>query len=224
MKPAGFRRTAAAAAAATLGVLLLSECPLTPDTEDENGAPGEDLEQRSDLFVQPEDAPGKFVFFTNDPDLRGPYGCTLWTLTGNRQEPFEARVLELQKISGDLSAGFGVILCHREDPELGETMLVVLINSRRQYAVGEVTGTQFRFLISWTECLALAGGYAFNRLRLRRDGEGFELFFNGVKACRFLDTEEPLHSGGADGLIVVISPLDRFPESPVQVVFQEQDP
>jgi hypothetical protein len=223
MKPAGFHRSAAAVAA-FLGILLLSECPLTPETEEETGVPGEDLEQRSDLFVQPENAPGKFVFFTNDPDLWGPYGCTLWTLTGKRQEPFEARELELQKVSGDLSAGFGAILCHREDPDFGETMLVVLINSRRQYTVGEVSGTQFQYLVSWTQCLALADGYALNRLRLQGDGEGFDLFFNGVKACRFLDAEEPLHAGGSDGLIVVISPLDRFQQGAVHVVFQEQDP
>lgn len=223
MKPVALLRAAGAAAAA-LGILLLSECPLTTGTEEENGVPGEDLQQRSDLFLQPEGASGQYVFFTNDPDLWGPCGCTLWTLTGKRQEPFAARELQLQKVSGDLSAGFGVVLCHREDPELGETMLVVLINARRQYTIGEVSGTHFNFLVPWTGCPALTDGYALNRLRLLSDGEGFELYFNGVLACRFLDEEEPLHAGGNDGLIVVISPLDRFPESAVHVVFQEQDP
>ena len=220
MKAVGFLRAAAAAA---LGVLLLSDCPLTPESEDEGGPPVEDLEERSDLFVQPEGCPGRFVFFTNDPDLWGPYGCTLWTLTGTWQEKFVARGLELQKISGDRSAGYGAILCHRDDAVLGETMLVVMINTRQEYAVGEVTGTQFQYLVSWARCSALVAGYASNRLRVQRDGESFAVFFNDVQACSFQDEDPPLHSGGADGLIVVISPQDRFPETGVHVVFQEME-
>ncbi len=205
-------------------ILLLSDCPLTRETMEDGTVPGEDGEQRSDLFVPQPGAPGKYVFFTNDPGLWGPYGYTLWTLTGARQQPFASRELQLQKISGDGSAGFGAILCHDRDELLGDTMLVVLINTHRQYTVGEVCGTQFRYLVSWTECPALLAGYAFNRLRVQRAGESFSVFFNDFPACSFQDEEEPVHSEGDDGLMVVISPQDRFPENGVHVVFQELPP
>jgi hypothetical protein len=212
------------AAALLLAAALLSACPFTYEGREPAGVPGEDIEQRSDLFVPQQQNPGKRVFFTNDPDLWGPYGCTLWTLTGIRQEPFVQRGLALQKISGDAEAGFGAILCHRDDPEWGETMLVVLINTRKQYTIGEVTGTQFRYLLPWAECPALVAGYALNRLRVQSDGQKFQVYFNGLPACDFRDEEAPLHPGGDDGLIVVISPQDRFPQSGVHVVFEELPP
>jgi hypothetical protein len=212
------------AAASLLTAVLFSACPFTSERVRPGLFPGEDIEQRSDLFVPQGQSPGKYVFFTNDPALWGPYGCTLWTLTETRQEPFVQRNLALQKISGDASAGFGAILCRREDELLGETMLVVLINTRRQYTVGEVTGTQFQYLRPWAECPALAAGYALNRLRVQGDGESYSVYFNGVLACEFQDEEAPLHLGGDDGLIVVISPQDRFPQTGVHVVFEELPP
>ncbi len=212
------------AAASLLAALLLSDCPFTSERQESGGVPGEDIAQRSDLFVPQEESPGKYVFFTNDPDLWGPYGCTLWTLTETRQEPFVERGLALQKISGDASAGFGAILCRRDDPLWGETMLVVLINTRQEFTVGEVTGTQFQYLLPWAECPALVAGYALNRLRVRSDGQKYRVYFNGLLACDFQDTEEPLHPGGDDGLIVVISPQDRFPDTGVHVVFEELPP
>jgi hypothetical protein len=207
-----------------LSVLLLSSCPITPSTVEPGAVPGEDIAERSDLFVEPEEDPATRVFFTNDPALWGPYGCTVWTLTGSRQEPFAARELELQKISGDGTAGFGAVLCRRYDELLGETMLVVLINTRQEYTVGEVTKAQFQYLVSWADCPALVKGYALNRLRVESEGENYSVYFNGVLACSFRDEEEPLHSGGDDGLIVVISPQDRFPETGVHVVFRELEP
>jgi hypothetical protein len=212
------------AAASLLTAVLFSACPFTSEREPPGLLPGEDIEQRSDLFVPQGQSPGKYVFFTNDPALWGPYGCTLWTVTETRQEPFVQRGLAMQKISGDASAGFGAILCRREDQLLGETMLVVLINTRRQYTVGEVTGTQFQYLRPWAECPALVAGYALNRLRVQAEGESYSVYFNGVLACEFQDGEAPLHPGGDDGLIVVISPQDRFPQTGVHVVFEELPP
>jgi hypothetical protein len=205
-------------------LLLLSDCPLSRNATEGGAVPGEDGEQRSDLFVLQAGSPGRYVFLTNDPGLWGPYGYTLWTLTGACQRPFVSRELQLQKVSGDDSAGFGAVLCHEHDGLLGDTMLVLLINTRRQYTIGEVCGTQFRYLVSWSECPALLAGSALNRLRIERDGEAFRVFFNGLPACSFLDEEAPLHSQGEDGLLVVISPQDRFPKCPVHVVFQELSP
>jgi hypothetical protein len=213
-----------AAAPLLLAALLLNACPFTYEKEEPGRVPGEDIAQRSDLFLRQEGSPGRYVFFTNDRELWGPYGCTLWTLTGIRQEPFVERCLALQKISGDPAAGFGAILCRRDDPLWGETMLVVLVNTRQEYTVGEVTGTEFQYLLPWAQCPALVAGYALNRLRVQSDGQKFQVYFNGLPACDFRDEEAPLHPGGDDGLIVVISPQDRFPQSGVHVVFEELPP
>ena len=212
------------AAVLLLAIALLSDCPFTSDTGAENEIPAEQIQQRSDLFVPQEDDSGKYTFFTNDPALWGPYGCTLWALTGTRQEPFAERGLAMQKISGDAAAGFGAILCHRDDQLWGETMLVVLINTRQEYTVGEVTGAQFQYLQPWAQCPALVAGYALNRLRVQSDGDGFSVYFNDALAGSFQDEEAPLHLGGDDGLIVVISPQDQFPETGVHVVFEELPP
>jgi hypothetical protein len=218
------RRLPLGAAASLLAILFFGSCPLTPILEESGSVPDNDIALLSELFEQSGQDPRTRVFFTNDPALQGLYGCTAWALTGSRQEPFAARELLLQKASGDGAAGFGVILCCRQDEQLGETMLVVLINTRRKFTIGEVTEAQFRYIVPWTECTALVEGNAFNRLRVQSGGEGFSLYFNGILACSFKDEEEPLHPGGDDGLIVVISPQDRFPETGVQVVFQELEP
>jgi hypothetical protein len=210
--------------ASLLAILILDSCPITPIPEEPGAVPDNDIALLSELFEQSKEDPRTRVFFTNDPALQGLYGSTAWTLTGSRQEPFAARELLLQKASGDGAAGFGILLCCRQDEQLGETMLVVLINTRRKYTVGEVTEAQFKYLVPWTECTALVEGKALNRLRVQSSGEGFSLYFNGILACSFQDEEEPLHPGGDDGLIVVISPLDRFPQTGVQVVFRELAP
>ena len=213
-----------AAVGATLAAILLAACPLTREGADDADIPGQTPEVSTELFA-PQSQPGCFLFLTNDPDLWGPYGSTLWALTGSAQQPFAARELELAKISGNESAGFGAVFCHYEHPERGETMLAVMINTKRQFLVGEITGASFQTILPWTESPALLPGYnAANRLRLESDGQSFSLLLNGLQAASFRDEQEPLHAGGADGLIAVISPLDRFPQNPVQVLYRELAP
>jgi hypothetical protein len=216
MKTRGYLRAVWAATVA----LLLSGCPLTPE-EGELDIPDVSGEPHSDLFVEQIDSPGTFVFLTNDQALQGPYGCTLWALREGGQDPFAERELELVKLSGDNSAGYGAVICQRDDDQWGETMLVVMINASRQYIVGEVLGAQFEVIVPWTDCAALYSGSAVNRLRVLREAEAFTVSFNGQETLSFRDEEAPLHSGGADGWIVVISPLDRLAETGVHVVFKE---
>jgi hypothetical protein len=213
-----------AAAGLALAAVLLADCPLTREQGDRADIPEETPEVNTELF-EPQTEPGTFLFVTNDPALWGPYGSTLWALTGTGQQPFTARELELAKISGNESAGFGAVFCHYTDPERGETMIAVMINTKRQFLVGEITAASFETILPWGESPALLSGYnAANRLRLESDGSSFSLLLNGQPAASFADEEAPFHAGGADGLIVVISPLDRFPATPVHVLFRELAP
>lgn len=215
---------------AVLLLLMSSGCPMTPAGFDGyEPAIDAEFEQRSDLFVEDGEEPGSYEFFTNDPDLWGPYGYTLWALMdGERQEPFAARQVVLSKASGDGSAGYGVVICHYDtgDPELGETMLVVMINTKQKFLVGEVTGARFESIIWWTHTEKLTAGYNVpNTIRIEYDDgtSVFSLHVNGSEqaVATFRDEQAPFHSGGADGHIVVISPLDRFPQAPVHVLFTE---
>ncbi len=210
--------------ALTVAALLLAGCPITPRAGDEADLPEGGIEEHSELFVDDAGSPPTTVFQTNDPRFWGPYGCTLWTVRGSPQTPFASREVTAAKVSGDGSAGFGLVFCAYEsaDPLVGETMLVVMINTQRELIVGEVAAGQFRELVPWTFCAALKAGYSQeNTIGLAAASGEIVVTLNGSEAVRVRDEDPPLHEGGADGYLVVISPLDRFPEIPVHVVFRE---
>ncbi len=213
-----------AALALIAALIALAGCPISPRTDEgpvpSNGA----VEQHSELFVAEDGSPETIRFETNDARYWGPYGYTLWTLRPASQSPFASREVTAAKESGDASAGFGVVFCAYDsgDPLIGETMLVVMINTQREYIVGEVSGGSFRELVPWTACASLKLGYGQeNTIALSAESGEIALSLNGAEAARFRDEEPPLHEGGADGYLVVISPLDRFPDVPVSVVFRE---
>jgi len=179
-----------------------------------------------DLFVDAEG--GGYELTTNDSAFWGPYGYTLWALKGAEQTPFTGREVSLCKTSGDDSAGYGIVICHYEDadPGIGETMLVVMINTNRQYIVGEVMGAEFTQIVAWTYSdRLLANKGQTNVVRVDYDGvlKEYILRLNGTEVKSFRDDEAPIHSaGGGNGYIAVISPLDEFPAVPVQVTFMDQ--
>jgi hypothetical protein len=200
-------------------VLGITGCPVTsppgagPDLEGTTG----NLQKADELFEQDAEAPTRCVFRTNDPAYWGPYGTTLWTLAGSAQEPFQQLEVELNKVEGDDTAGYGVVFCGTE-----ETMLVAMINTRQEFIVGEVTRATFTEIVPWSSCGALKSGFnQSNVLRVTCAAGEYCLFLNGTEAVRFRDEEEPRHDqGGRSGYMVVISPLDSFPSGYVHVIFQ----
>ena len=210
-------------------VPLISGCPLTPGSDNGPVVGGNDGDvlQVDDLFTADPDSPGRFIFQTNDPAYWGPYGYTLWTLTGAPSSPFVSRQVEVNKVSGDGAAGYGMVFCHYDtgEPNVGETMLVAMIDTQKEFIVGEVTGASFTEIVPWTESAYLSMGYnQANVLKVTYDAgeKEFALFLNGGLAVRFRDDSRPFHdAGGGNGFIVVISPRDDFPHTPVYVIFQE---
>jgi hypothetical protein len=211
-------------------LIFFAGCPVTPTPESDAQTAGgtSGVAQVDTLFVETTTGSGQFVFTTNDTAYWGAYGCTLWTLRGESEEPFVSREVTLNKVSGNGSAGYGAVFCCYDTGaiSLGETMLVVMINTRREYIVGEVTGAAFTEIIPWTESENLIAGYnVANTVSLAYDAaEGeFSLSLNGGPAVTFRDDVEPYHdSGGRNGYMVVISPLDDFPDTPVHVIFTEK--
>jgi hypothetical protein len=202
---------------------LFSCTPVVPSDSENPDVPFTALEESSALF--PETAePGEYQFYTNDSSYIQPYGMSFWTMKLGNQDPFSQLDVSLYKISGNNLAGYGVIFCHglRGDPAV-ETMLVVMINLNREYIIGEVSGDSFSTLIPWTYCEFLASGYnQENRILISYDSleEEFDLHINGYFIISFSDNEEPIHASGNSGFLTVISPLDLFPEKPVEILFQ----
>ena len=217
-------------AALFVSLALFAGC-VPPGTEPEP-EPLSPIRQVDDLFVDVDvDGDGDddgYQLTTNDSAFWGPYGYTLWALKGAEQTPFTGREVSLCKTSGDDSAGYGIVICHYEDadPGIGETMLVVMINTNRQYIVGEVMGAEFTQIVAWTYSdRLLANKGQTNVVRVDYDGvlKEYILRLNGTEVKSFRDDEAPIHSaGGGNGYIAVISPLDEFPAVPVQVTFMDQ--
>ncbi len=222
------RRTGWTILVAAISVLLAA-CTASIPPETDSGVTDTEgsMQQIDELFVPDPVDPGKCEFQTNDPAYWGPYGFTLWNLSGRIQQPFVSREVVLYKVSGDAAAGYGIIFCMRDtaDAQTGETMLVAMINTKREFVIGEVTGTTFAEIVPWTGSEYLIAGYSQeNTMAVSYSTTETEyiLRLNGAEAARFRDDEEPRHDqGGASGYIVVISPLDSFPGSPVHVIFEE---
>ncbi len=132
------------------------------------------------------------------------------------------------KTSGNGWAGFGIVFCHVDpgDPLQEESMLLVMINTQQQYSLGEVNGSRYSAYTTptWITCPQLARGYGVpNRVRVTRDAAGqFTLYMNGEVVRSFRDGRVPAPAGGGGGHLVVISPQDSFPGTPVSVTFTEK--
>jgi len=176
-----------------------------------------EIEQNSSLFSE-DSSTGVVSFTTNDTRYNGQYGYTLWTEGTAEYTPFTHLNVTLSKMSGSDTAGYGVVFCSRDD-----SMLIVLINTQKEYLIGELTGTAFTPFSDWQESADLVSGYnQTNILDIARDpGTGtFALAFNAGDPVTFRDDEEPYHTGGRNGYMVVVSPLDDFPDIPVSVTFK----
>ena len=199
-------------------VIVLSGCPsssggLNPDLPE-----GASVEKNSSLFVT-DSGSGVTSFSTNDTKYTGEYGYTLWTEGDTVYSPFTHLEVTLSKMSGNEDAGYGVVFCSHDS-----TMLLVLINIKKEYLIGELDGNVFSEIQGWEESSDLLSGY--NRtnvvdISLDSGAGEFSLGFNGGSPVTFRDDEEPYHTGGRNGYIVVVSPREDFPEVPVVLTFRD---
>jgi hypothetical protein len=200
--------------------VLFTGCPSpTEKVPGPENPEGGQVAEHSELFV-PDG--GTVTFTTNDSAYWTENGFTLWAPTGGSQDPFSSLERTLTKSEGDGDAGYGLVFCHYDtgDSALGETMLVVMVNTKGKYIAGEVIGSTFTAFFPWTYSSSLASGLGVaNRLKVSFSVGEFVISLNNNEVKRFSDSEAPLHTQGADGYIVVISPSDSFPDHPVTVVF-----
>jgi hypothetical protein len=204
---------------------FLTNCPINPPAE-----PGVDddttITERVDILFQPGSEEGVIEFQTNDPEYTGGAGHSLWTLTDTPSSVFHDREIWLSKLSGHCwVSGYGAVYCQQDNSEFGVTFIIGMIALDGYYCVGEVIhGTQFSYLVPWTKSDQILTGYSQNnqiRLEFNSGEDLFHFYINGIEQITFRDDEEPVHREGRQGYIVVISPNDIFPETPVRIQFKE---
>jgi len=211
-------------------VLFIFSC-LTPyEPQEKAGLPEEGgaISLAEELFTEglPDEEGRKVtVFLVNDNAYWSEYGYTLWTVeNGAGEELFTTREVCLSKITGDKIAGYGIVICHKMRVGYGETMLTIMINTEQNYAIGKVIGGNYKSIKSWTYSRYLEKGYGRpNELNITYDKENKEytLTINDNEIEKFKDETEPVCEGGRSGYIVVISPQDKFPQTPVEIIFLE---
>ncbi|MCK5672516.1 MAG: hypothetical protein KAH95_04025 [Spirochaetales bacterium] len=176
------------------------------------------IEENSSLFVE-DGGTGITSFATNDTKYSEQFGYTLWSQEGLVSDPFINLNVTLSKLSGNDVAGYGVVFGSHDD-----TMLVVLINTKKEFIIGDLTGNLFTVLQSWDDAPGLKSGYnQTNIIDITYDsGTGdFNLSLNGVLVTIFRDDDAPFHTQGKNGYIVIISPMDDFPNIPVSITFKK---
>ncbi|MDL2228707.1 hypothetical protein LJC14_00480 [Treponema sp. OttesenSCG-928-L16] len=233
MKKNGMARIAQIFGIMLGSVLFLLSCLTSYEAEEGPGLPceGGTIAVAEDLFEDQDLGNGVIVkrFHTNDNLYWGAYGYTLWTVWGSEEitDTFTSRTVRMWKSKGNNYAGYGMVICQGSRVHEGQTkltMLTVMINNSGYYAIGKVTEGRYETLRWWTaspNLYAHAGGPNIIGIRCDSVSEVFTLSINGTDTWTFKDELEPKHFGGKNGYVVVISPLDAFPENPVDVYFEE---
>ena len=212
-------------------IMLYASCSNSYRAEEEVPDNGGGIHLASDEFVEGlANTEGEVTtrFYTNDPKYWGLNGTTLWTVWGLEAptDAFVEREVMMSKAKGDVSAGYGLVICQGERQVEGaaeKTMLVVMINNKGEYTIGKVIGGLYEVIEWWTANAALnAGAGVPNRIKVRKESGAYVVYAGSIEITRFVDDEEPIHNGGRNGYVVVISSLDRLPTDEVDVLFTEK--
>jgi hypothetical protein len=217
-------------------VVCFNACGMSYDgQEEEQGLPQDagEFQQIAELFTDVADAESGRIetrFHTNDRKYWSQSGFTVWTLWDDPPVPeFTATEVKVSKPAGNKYAGYGLVLCYGIQNAGGSQvpmMLTVMINNNGQYALGKVTAGRYESLEWWTAHPAIlpnAGPVNTIHVSMSRDVNNeavYTLTVNGISVKQFTDGDPPHLTGGKAGYIVVISPLDEFPGTEVDVWFE----
>ena len=183
---------------------LITACKnnYTPENEEQDEdlieSTGTLMLQTSELFIEGEpniDGEVTTRLHTNDENYWGLNGCTLWTAWGDEgiDDIFTERVVKMSKVKGDMTAGYGLVICHGERNVNGilvETMLMVMINNSGEYTIGKVRGGLYEVVEWWKGDKAILSGIgAPNEIKVYKDDESFVVEANGLEITRFVDME-----------------------------------
>ncbi|MCG8451704.1 MAG: hypothetical protein MI717_00810 [Spirochaetales bacterium] len=203
----------------TLVFLVLISCDF-PDapTLQNPGSLGGSIEKNEVLF-EGIDGSHEILFFTNKSHHALPYGKSFWIPLEEPQNPLIRWTLQAVKLSGELQAGFGMIFCHQPESEI---MFLFLIRVDGFYQIAEFSQGNYHPFFDWVFDPAIRSGYGQkNTLEVRGNGSGLYSFLvNGTVIRTYQDENPPILLGGDQGMIVITSPREQFPQIPVDIRFQ----
>jgi hypothetical protein len=188
------------------------------DENDGNGDPGEIIE-RSDLFGE---ISGIINFISNEKKYSG-NNYTFWHRVATPQTPFTNIKMNLLKLSGHRTGGYGFFFKGGE-VNGSECMLTVLIRTSGMYAIGKVIDGQYKEITHWKIGNTLWQDTGmWNTVEVKWDDktEEYVLFLNGVESDRFRDMDEPRCIGNEYGVAAIVTQQECFPDEPVYVRYKE---
>jgi len=176
-------------------------------------------------FSPPDDNDGMLRYLTNDP---GSYNRYYWEVVSNHNNDVDPNVYEMRvkKLSGEYSAGFGMIFCADDRETARPAYYNILISMNGQFAVQKRIGTSLAAThISWRASSFLETEYGvYNTLRVEREnltnGAYFRIYINGNLAATFIDTD-PLNGVNFGPIVNVgFQHREQFPHIHVDVRFE----
>ncbi len=161
-----------------------------------------------------------YTFKTNDTAYIVPEGKTVTTITGTA--PATSASVTVLKRSGSPTAGYGIIFFYNKYNSK-EYMMIVMINTRRQYMVAKISDGTSVSIQDWTSSSSLRGGFGVqNTISISHASNGiYSVKFNGTQEMIFTDPSSPVIPYGTTGYVVSISPTEGFPKKSVEVTFTE---
>ncbi len=133
------------------------------------------------------------------------------------QEPFSAYELQVKKMSGDYSAGYGMLVNYLDE----SNYTLVLISLDGAYCVESLVNGTYRSHCAWTQEPSILSAYGdTNIIRLTQNAAGnYDLHINGSFINRYTDLPR---TGGLQGYALIISGSENFPQVPVDVRFKAE--
>ncbi len=200
-------------------VILVVSCE-NPGIYDGGGGGG-DPQRYFVNFAKQDD--GSVLFYTNDPRMIGPSGYNYWCIGTYNPDPMEEFQVTVQKVSGSAAGGYGVIFSAQDR----DNFLVLFINTRGFYKIGKVKDEDFTPFDTWLPSNDLYTGYVSNTIRIIYDEatSSYRVYFNDdTQGILFEDNDAQPFTYGYYGYICELDEAEDFPDTAVEVRFQQEDP
>lgn len=180
---------------------------------------GKSVLEYKDKIFEIEDE--KIILHTSNKKYWSVRGYTLWKFFPDEREVNE---VEIRKLSGDESAGYGFICCRNKCGE-EDRFLCILIYTAGRYSIGYVVNGRYKSIVYRNENKNLVkGSGANNIIRVEVEGKRISIYFtkrsSKEKADYVIENSEEYNLGNkGSGVVAVISPKDNFPKTDIHIEY-----
>jgi hypothetical protein len=176
----------------------------------------------SSIYWQ-DDGNGFTQFYTNDSQY---YNHGNLHPLGTSYSPMNSVEMEIKKMSGCQSYGYGMVFCYGDDQNYYQLLLAI----NGYYRIGKNVDGVWSYYLggawvsengAWPSSANLVTGYgSLNKIKVTRDGTGtFILSFNDAQVATFMDNS---FTGGRNGFFYSVASQARegFPGCPVDIRYK----